>query len=744
MLCAGVAFGQDSAEKGDDLFSDDRNDAVLDEVEKAIREAEERQGLKGAKSEPGESKPTTQPRTFTTETKEGGKLIGENDIRMTAGGRFSIHVQDIDLRSVLQHLSTKAKTNIIVSRNVSGTVTADLYSVTMQEALDAILTTNGLVYKQKGNFIYVYTAEEYELMREMPVRIFRLGYLRAKDAKTLVTPALSTTGIIAVTPEPAIGITPSSELTGSGEYASHDALVVRDYEENLEKIAEMLKELDILPQQVLIEATILSAKLTEGEALGIDLNTLCGVNFNSLGAISGMTTINTPYPNVGLPLPNVHPGAISNFSNSAIGTTQTFGSNVPAGAATFGLVTNHVAMFIRALETVTDVTVLATPKLTITNKQRGEVLIGKRDGYLTTTVTETSATQTVEFLETGTKLLVRPIIGRDDYIRLEIHPEDSSGTVAQVGGADSPALPSSTTTEVTTNVYVRDGRTMVIGGLFRDHIKLDRQQIPGVGDLPGIGAAFRSTDDTTIREEVIILITPHIIDHGPDEAVSERIKDDAERCRVGARLGLRWWSRSRLAGDYMRSARQESTNGNLSWALWKVDMALNIDPQMVEAIQLKEKLTQQAYWADMPMESSTRYVVTRMMMQEIGLPYEPIVTPRRPVDSGTLPKKVRNKFGIMKKPTDWPKPKPRKMTKKRSQIQTRKTVKPHGVVDLEQLDRSENPSLKKSAEPKADKNESMTKADPKSGAPEPVAAENTTKEVSAVSEDGLLPLAPIE
>jgi type IV pilus assembly protein PilQ len=715
LLCADNSFGQDGTGKGEDLFSENPNSEVLAEVEKALTQAKQREGAKAEKDTPADP---AKPQIFTTQTAEGGKAIGENDIRMTSGGKFELHVPDAELRLVLQHLSTLAKTNIIVSRNVAGTVTADLYSVSLLEALEAILTANGLVYRQKGNFIYVYTAEEYEQMREVSHRIFRLGYLQAKDAKTLLSGALSKTGKIAVTPEVATGITADSGNTGGMGHASSDVIIVYDYEENLKKVAEMLKVLDIMPRQVLIEATILSAKLTEGEALGVDLSTLFGVNYNAMGAVGSMTNLNSPYPNTGA-VPNVNPGVLPNFSNNALGTTQTFAANVPAGAATFGLVTNHVALFIKALETVTDVTVVANPKLLVVNKHRGEVLIGKRDGYLTTTVTETASTQTVEFLETGTKLLFRPFIGTDDYIRLEIHPEDSSGSVAQVG-TDGPALPSSTTTEVTTNVFIRDGRTIVIGGLFRDDIQLDREQIPGVGDLPGIGAAFRSTNDTTVREEVIILITAHIIDHGPDEAVSERIKDDIERCRVGARLGLRWWSRSRLASNYMRSARQEATNGNTSWALWNVDMALNIDPQMSEAIQLKERLTQLAYWADAPMAISTRHVVTRMMMQEIGMPYQRVVTPRRPADSGKLPKRVRNKFGIMKKPTYWPKPKYKKMTRKRSHPKG----KPQKVIDLEKIDQPENPSLTPQS-PKKSGKDSSNQREPAKNMP----IEGTKKEV---------------
>jgi len=177
LLCANNSFGQDGTEKGKDLFSENSDSDVLAEVEKAISQAKQREG-----GEVEDDKAPGKSQVFTTQTAEGGKAIGANDIRMTAGGEFDLHVQDVDLRLVLQHLSTLAKTNIIVSRNVAGTITADLYTVSLLEALEAILTANGLVYREKGNFIYIYTTEEYEQMREVAFRIFRLGYLQANDA----------------------------------------------------------------------------------------------------------------------------------------------------------------------------------------------------------------------------------------------------------------------------------------------------------------------------------------------------------------------------------------------------------------------------------------------------------------------------------------------------------------------------------------------------------------------------------
>src|SRR5205807_117789 len=95
--------------------------------------------------------------------------------------------------------------------------------------------------------------------------------------------------------------------------------------------------------------------------------------------------------------------------------------------------------------------------------------------------------------------------GDNGYIRLEIHPEDSSGSV------DPTGVPSKSVTEVTTNVMVKDGNTIVIGGLFRESTNRNRTQVPGLGSLPGVGPAFRQQTDTTTREEVIVLLTPHIV-----------------------------------------------------------------------------------------------------------------------------------------------------------------------------------------------------------------------------------------
>ena len=531
---------------------------------------------------------------------------------------------------MLQLLSQQGNRNIICTKDVQGSVTVDLYGVTFEQALNAVMASSGYSYIEDKGTIYIYTPEQKAAILKAKIkpvpRAFKLAYISAADAQVLITPALSEVGSVAVSPAAGIGIAPNKTDAGGNSYSNGDTIVVRDVPDALDRVAKLLADLDVKPDQVLIETTILSAALREGNKLGVNFNVLGGVDF-------GTTENGTTWTTTGKP--TYTPGDMVN--RSAVNFRTDF--TPVSGGVTLGIFGSDAAFFVTALETVTDVTVVANPKLMVINKQRGEVLIGKRDGYLTTTLTETSATQTVEFLETGTRLLVRPFIGKDGYIRMEVHPEDSDGSVQN-------GLPSQTTTEVTSNILVKDGHTIVIGGLFRENTGTARNQIPLLGNMPYVGPLFRTNDDGTERNEVIILITPHIIKNQIDEAVSRQIRDDVERIRMGQRNGLQWWSSERLAMHYMRAAREDVRAGNREQAMWDIDMALSIRPKMIEAIRLKEQLTQKAFWSREVQNAPTRYIVERMIMQELGKCYETVIPPQRPLDATKIPADVRQHLGI--------------------------------------------------------------------------------------------------
>ena len=116
-----------------------------------------------------------------------GAPVAKTEVTVTDAGTFQLHVQGTDIRKVLQLLSTRSETNIIATKDVTGTVTADLYGVTFAEALDAVLKSAGFEYIRKGNFVYVMTpkekAEREAALRKTTVKVFKLNYINAKDAK---------------------------------------------------------------------------------------------------------------------------------------------------------------------------------------------------------------------------------------------------------------------------------------------------------------------------------------------------------------------------------------------------------------------------------------------------------------------------------------------------------------------------------------------------------------------------------
>lgn len=593
----------------------------------------------------GPSRPSRGAKKDSTSDRENPQ--GYSDVRVTLEGSFDLHVQDADARTVLRQLSAQAKRNIVTSSQVTGMVTADLYSVGFTEALDAVTEAAGLTYQLRDGVVYVYTPAELTLRRQeqpVAVRVFHLAYLRAGTAKDLIEGMLSPKGKAMVTPDEHTNLdalpTPTWEEQRRRNVAE-DVLVVSDYEYVLDEVAKVIEKVDVKPEQVLIEATILSATLDDDNALGVDLQGLIGTNFNTFGATSTLTDLTVPAPPA---------GGVTDFSHWQSRVNTNFTGNLPndfGAPFTFGIVYDNVGAFVHALESVRDVTVLANPKLLIVNKQRGEVLVGREDGYLTTVVTDTSAIEQVEFLETGTKLIVRPFVGKNDHIRLEIHPEDSTGTVEPAEGTteNSPALPRKTTTQVTTNIIIRDGKTVVIGGLFRDEVTTTRRQVPIIGDIPWAGTLFRSTVDATTRAEVIILITPHLIRDYSQEAVGERMRFMAERYRIGAREGLRWWGRNRLSAEYLKRATQAYSQGEMDKAHWWLDLCLSLQPDLVEAMLLKERMTDQASWADPPQFADTRFLVTRMLMQELGYDAETVLPPQRPLRNKDLRPQVRKAVG---------------------------------------------------------------------------------------------------
>jgi type IV pilus assembly protein PilQ len=528
----------------------------------------------------------------TTATAEGS---------ITAGGpvqSFKFEEEDFGVRKALAMLGSMYGKNIVPTPNVDGLLAfRSLSDVTFEEAMDAILGEN-FKYEQKGNLIKVYTREEYKKIKSdtdrLVHRVFTLYYLTADEAGRLVTPVLSTKAVVQTTTRAEAKI--SGEAGGGSEaggslgsggggdsLATNDTIVVYDFPENIAKAEKVIKALDIRPKQVLVEATILSALLTEGMELGVDLNLLAGVSLTGTAATPDLISEGVA-PSRG----TTSTTTIRQISTLETGTPLEVSGFATAGGSglRLGIRTGDAVAFITALESVTDTTVLANPKVLAVNKQEGSVLIGTNLGYRSSTTISAGGIATegeVKFLQTGTQLVFRPYIGNDGYIRMDIYPKDSSATLNEDG------VPTENTTQLRTNIVVRDGETIVIGGLFRDVVTSTRNQVPLLGDIPIVGALFRGTTDQTQREEVIILLTPHIID-AADQTDGEARMADIGRKRYGARMTLQSINRARLAEDHYVSAVQYYADGNSVEALVELDDALDLRPTYIEALRLKERI----------------------------------------------------------------------------------------------------------------------------------------------------------
>jgi len=518
------------------------------------------------------------------------------------------------IKDALRVLSALYQKNIAPSPNVNGVLGfTRLYNVTFEEAMDAILGAN-FKYEETGNVINVYTNDEYKKLKEdksrMIHRVFTLYYITADEAEKLIKPVLSGTGQVQASTAAEEGISIGKEgvsgsKVGGDNMAWYDTIVVYDYPENIDKAEEVIAALDVRPKQVLIEATILSATLTEGMELGIDLNFLAGVSLTGTDATQDLisegvapsrgTPATTPMGQIGAGIATGTPIETAGFAH------------VGGSGLRIGVTMGDFTALITALESVTDITVLANPKILALNKQVGTVFIGQELGYRDRTTIDASGQATVgevSFYQTGTKLSFRPYIGNDGYIRMDIYPQDSSGEL------DSEGIPRKTTAELMTNIMVKDGQTIVIGGLFRDAITSTRSQIPLLGDLPLIGAAFRGTTDNNVRQEVIIMLTPHVITESEDTEAEARAAD-ISRKRYGARMGLQWAGRARLSEDRYTEAVKDYLAGDSKNALDKVNSVLELRPTYLEAIRLKERIISEAAPDDVA-------TIERIMLDVIG------------------------------------------------------------------------------------------------------------------------------
>jgi type IV pilus assembly protein PilQ len=511
---------------------------------------------------PAPAGPEVVPAGKPVDAGQGGKPVRVAKIEAEGDGKLSINFKNEDIRNVLEMFSAQGNLNILAGNGVQGTVSANLNGVDLDGALQAILHSTGYVSKREGRFIYVGTMQDFATMEQsldqVGTRVYRPNYVAAADLQVLIQPLLTKDrGVVSVSKPSESGIPPDTDKVGGNSFAGSEVVLVRDYEAVLHQIDQVVAETDVRPMQVSIEAMILSVKLADTDSFGINWQLLRN------------------NPNVAFALGSPTSSLPTDFS---------------AGGLTFAFLDGHLGAFLTALEEINETNVVATPRLMVMNKQRAEVQIGHSTGYVSaTTQTETSTSSQMQTLDTGTILRLRPFVSSDGMVRMEVHPELSSGTVVLKG---QTLVPDKDITQVTTNVMVRDGCTVIIGGLMQSELGTTGNQIPFLGNLKYIGALFRNRSEATTRNEIVILVTPRIV-YGPASD------------REGRQASCAWQDRHAVYADkmsplgkrsvarrYLRMAQNAQAAGQHGRALRFAELAVQFDPESLETIELRNQLCQ--------------------------------------------------------------------------------------------------------------------------------------------------------
>ncbi|MCG5523587.1 type IV pilus secretin PilQ [Ectothiorhodospira haloalkaliphila] len=411
------------------------------------------------------------------------------------GDRLSLNFQDIEVRSVLQLIADFTDLNVVVSDTVGGNITLRLRNVPWDQALDIILQTRGLDMRESGNVIYVAPADEIasreqrqmEAQRQrtelapLQAEFIQVNYARAEDVANVIRGAninfLSDRGSLTVD-------------------SRTNTLLVQDTSAQLEEIRRLVSSLDVPVQQVLIETRIVVASDDFARELGVRFGVtgrrtmndtqvgLSGSAFTASQARDGNIPPLTDRLNVNLPTPSS-----------------------PSGQIGLSILRPDVLLDLEltALQVEGRGEIVSTPRILTANGSPAIIRQGEEIPYQTR---DQDGVLTTEFLDAVLSTEVTPQITPNGNIILDIKVnKDNRGTFQLADGT-----PSIETREVQTQVFVRNGETVVLGGIYEISTLEQLRKTPFLGDLPIIGNLFRQRGREEAKAELLVFVTPRIVE----------------------------------------------------------------------------------------------------------------------------------------------------------------------------------------------------------------------------------------
>ena len=450
-----------------------------------------------------------------------------------SGNRVTFNFQDIPTRSVLQLIADVSDLNIVVADSVTGNVTLRLINVPWDQALDIVLQAKGLDKRRNGNVIWVAQqkeiAEREQSMADARQKLEHLtptetvyipiNYGSAKDFAALMTQKSKQAG-----------------AGGAGGFLSErgqvsfdertNTLLIVDTPEKIASIRELVAKLDKPVQQVLIESRVVVATDNFARELGAKFGVSGGYQKNNTVISTAGTATATDnmtnaallnrFAGTGSGLPNTAPGSIGAGVLVPL-LANRLNVNLPAAspAGSFGLAILGadylLDLELSAAQTEGRSELISSPRVITANQKEADIKQGQEIGYVTFQGgAGGAATATVQFKEAVLELKVTPTITPDNrvFLALDVKKDAINSLVPNPGGGFVPQLDKR---EITTSVLVDNGQTVVLGGVYEFDKSTDIKKVPFLGDVPGLGALFRNNKKSNQKAELLIFVTPHIL-----------------------------------------------------------------------------------------------------------------------------------------------------------------------------------------------------------------------------------------
>lgn len=495
-------------------------------------------------------------------TPEPNKLV-QGSGNGAQGEKLSLNFQNIDVRAVLQVIADFTNFNIITSDTVTGNVTLRLKDVPWDQALEIILQAKGLGMQKTGNVIWIATVEEIikrneavnqarkaaSMSEAIEMRVFQINYHKADEVVKFITGEKSSsaasqpTAAASATTLPAGGSAPAGGATGAatgGERMTNlsssgtisvdmrsNLIIINDYPLYLERIRQLIAQIDKPVRQVLIEARIISASDDFGRSIGVRLgyndlrSTVPGAGIGT--RIAGTNT----YATVGGSY-----SAVSSLTGQTVGggTSTPFASssssggsgalappastpmvNVPARGNTTGQMvvslfnsslTQFINLEITAAENDTRVKSIASPRVITENGKAALISQGVQIPYQTDSGL---SGKTTSFKPAVLKLSVTPQITPNGTVTLDVDVSQDTR------GEDTAAGPVINSKQITTRVSVENGGTVVLGGIYTQDDSNGTDKVPVLGDIPLLGNLFKNSTRSQSKKELLVFITPKIV-----------------------------------------------------------------------------------------------------------------------------------------------------------------------------------------------------------------------------------------